>query len=337
MEAAATNLVAPGERALVSSTGYFGERMAEMLRRRGAEVEVLAAPAGAAPELAAVEAALATAAAGGRRHKALFATHVDTSTGVRVDPAPLARLAGRFEALAVFDGVCATAGERFEMAAWDADVYFTASQKAIGLPAGLALWVASPRALAARAALGAPPPLTFDWEAWRPVMTAYEEGRNAYFSTPPTTLVAALRVGLDELLAEGADAGAAMAAVTGRHAAAAAALRAAWRALGLAPVPARPELEANTLSALFFPPGRGNEVVAAIRAQGVAVAGGLHPALAGRYFRVGHMGHVTRSPEPLRRTVAAVAAALAGPSSAPAKAALDAFESAWSAAALSSV
>ena len=79
----------------------------------------------------------------GTRFKALFATHVDTSTGVRVDPEPLCRLAREAGILAVFDGVCATAGERFEMAAWGADLYFTASQKAIGLPPGLALMVAS--------------------------------------------------------------------------------------------------------------------------------------------------------------------------------------------------
>ena len=76
---------------------------------------------------------------------------MDTSTGVRVDPEPLCRLAREAGALAVFDGVCATAGERFEMAAWGADLYFTGSQKAIGLPPGLALMVAGERALAARA------------------------------------------------------------------------------------------------------------------------------------------------------------------------------------------
>ena len=98
------------------------------------------------------------AAAGWGTFKALFATHVDTSTGVRVDPEPLCHLARDAGALAVFDGVCATAGERFEMAAWEADLYFTGSQKAIGLPPGLALMVAGERALAARAARRTGPP-----------------------------------------------------------------------------------------------------------------------------------------------------------------------------------
>jgi alanine-glyoxylate transaminase/serine-glyoxylate transaminase/serine-pyruvate transaminase len=319
MESAAANLVAAGERALVVSTGYFGDRMAEMLRRRGATVEVVARDPGDAPEPAAVEHALER---GGI--KALFLTHVDTSTGVRLDPQPMVAAARRHGALAVVDGVCATGAERFEMAAWDADVYLTASQKAIGLPPGLALWVVSERALEARRALAAPPPLTLDWEAWRPVMAAYEAGTNAYFSTPPTPLVVALAVGLAEILDGGG-----MEPVFARHERAAAALRAAWRALGLVPVPVRAELEANTLSALRFPAGCGNEVVAAIRAAGVTVAGGLHPALAGRYFRVGHMGWVTRDPAPLARTVEAVASGIAGRGSAPGRAALEAFERAW--------
>jgi alanine-glyoxylate transaminase/serine-glyoxylate transaminase/serine-pyruvate transaminase len=110
MEAAATNLVAPGERALVVSTGYFGDRMAEMLRRRGAAVEKLACAPGEAPSAEEAEAALARQPA-----KALFVTHVDTSTGVGVDPRPYLAAARRHGALSVVDGVCATAGERFEM------------------------------------------------------------------------------------------------------------------------------------------------------------------------------------------------------------------------------
>ncbi len=329
MESAATNVVAPGERALVVVSGYFGERMAEMLRRRGAEVERVEASPGEAPAVASVATALEHARGSGRPFKALFATHVDTSTAVLVDPEPLARLAREHGALAVFDGVCATAGERFEMAAWDADVYFTASQKALGLPAGLALWVASPRALEARAALAVAPPLAGDWEAWRPVMAGYEAGTPRYFSTPPTTLVRALEAGLSELLEEAPDPAVAIARVLARHARAAAALGAAWSVLGLAPVPARPEIAAHTLSALRFPAGHGNELLGAIRERGVQVAGGLHAALAGSSFRVGHMGHVTRAPEPLARTVAAIAAALGGDR----RAAESAFEAVWAASA----
>jgi len=98
---------------------------------------------------------------------------------VRVDAEALCRLARKRGALAIVDGVCATAAERFDMDAWGADVYLTASQKAIGLPPGLALLVFGERALEARARLRAAPPLSNRSDAWAPIMRAYEAGNRA--------------------------------------------------------------------------------------------------------------------------------------------------------------
>jgi alanine-glyoxylate transaminase / serine-glyoxylate transaminase / serine-pyruvate transaminase len=299
MEVAAANLVEPGDRALVVVTGYFSERMTEILRRCGAEVAEVTAPVGEAPAPEEIRAALARGP-----FKALFATHVDTSTGVRVGPEPLCRLAREAGALAVFDGVCATAAERFEMAEWGADLYFTGSQKAIGLPPGLALMVASERALAARAARKAPPPPLFlDWSSWLPIHRAYEERKASYFATPATSLVMALDAGLGEIVEAG------VAARVETHARAAAALRAAWAQLGLRSV-AGETVTANTLSALFFPPGVDASLLPRITARGVVVAGGLHPAVKATSFRVGHMGYTVTRPDYLRRAVEAIAGAL---------------------------
>ena len=300
MEMAATNFLEPGDAAVVVGTGYFSERMAEMLRRRGATVFMIAAEPGDAPSLDAVEAALKTKAP-----RALFATHVDTSTGVRVDARALAQLASKAGALSIFDGVCATAAERFEMEAWGADVYLTASQKAIGLPAGLALLVASERAIAARAKIKLLPPLSLDLESWIPIMQAYEERRAGYFATPPTTLIRALPVALDEILEHGMD------ARFEQHTRAANAMRAAFRALGLTLLAKSDALAANTLSALYLPEGTGPELVGEIGKRGVIVAGGLLPALRTKYFRVGHMGDVLNRPADLQKTVRAIGEALA--------------------------
>ena len=301
METAAANLIEPGDRALVVNSGYFSERMAEILRRYGAAVAEATAPVGGAPSPEQVREILDR----GGPFKALFATHVDTSTGVRVDPEPLCRAAREAGILSVFDGVCATAGERFEMAAWDADVYFTASQKAIGLPPGLALLVASERALAARRDRKAPPPPLFlDWDSWLPIHRAYEERRPSYFATPATSLVMALEAGLAEILEGGVEARIAA------HTRAAEALRAAWRALGLRFVPRSEAVTANTLSALLFPEGIDASLLAKIAARGVTVAGGLHPAVRTTSFRVGHMGYTVTRPDSLRRTVEAVGGAL---------------------------
>jgi len=302
MEVAAANLIEPGERALVLQTGYFSDRMAEILRRAGAEVVELPAPVGAVPTLEEVRAAFERGPV-----KALFATHVDTSTGVRVDPAPLCRLAREAGALAVFDGVCATAGERFAMAEWGADLYFTAAQKAIGLPPGLALLVAGERALAARAARkAAPPPLYLDFQSWLPIHRAYAERKPSYFATPATSLVMALEAGLGEILAEG------IAARIAAHARAAAAMRAAWRALGLRLVPQSEAVTGNTLSVLHLPEGIEPAVLLPkVAARGVTLAGGLHAAVRATSCRVGHMGYTVTRPDYLQRTVRAVAEGLA--------------------------
>ncbi len=301
MEVAAANLIEPGDRALVVSSGYFSDRMAEILRRYGAAVAQVPAPVGAAPAIHEIQNTLARQGP----FKALFATHVDTSTGVRVDPEPLCRLAQEAGVLSVFDGVCAAGGERFALEDWGADVYFTASQKAVGLPPGLALLVASPRALTTRSLRQAsPPPLFLDWDSWLPIHRAYEERRPSYFATPATSLVMALEVGLDELLVDGID------ARVEAHARAAAGMRAAWEVLGLRTVPRSAAETGNTLSVLFYPEGVDAGLLPKIAARGILVAGGLHPEIRTASFRIGHMGYAVTRPDYLRRTVEAVADAL---------------------------
>lgn len=306
MESAATNLVEAGERAVIVNTGYFGDRMGMMLERRGATVVHVRADVGEVPSLEAIEAALAEAPT-----KAIFATYVDTSTGVATNPKAIAALANKHGALSCFDGVCATAAERFEMEAWGADVFLTGSQKAIGLPAGIALWVCSPRAMAAREALSAAPPLTMDWLQWAPIMNAYIERRASYFSTPPTTLVWALAVGLKEILDRGADAAEAMEIRFAAHERAANAMRAAWASLGLTLLPTSTDHTAVTLSAIWYPEGVDASMLPKVKAAGAIIAGGLHPECKTKYFRVGHMGEVVYRPDDLLRTVRAVATGLA--------------------------
>lgn len=313
MESVATNLVDPGHTVLVVNTGYFGDRMAEMLRRRGANVLQVGAQVGHDVPLDSVRRALSD-----HRPHALFATHVDTSTGVRTDAQGLAALCRETGTLSVFDGICATAAETFEQRDWGADVVLTASQKAIGLPPGLALWVASPRAMEARRALNRPPPMSLDWLQWLPVLEAYETESNAYFSTPATTLISALEVALGELLDEG------MEAVFARHEAAATRMQRSFAAMGLTSLSTAP---ARTLSALLYPDGASAAALPEIQAAGAIVAGGLHPQRKADYFRVGHMGVVTHDPAALRTTVEAVGTGLrAVGGQVDVAAALDAFD-----------
>ena len=311
MDSAVANVVAPGETVCLVDTGYFSRRMAEIVQRRGARPVLISGPEpGSAPGPEAVASTLRS-----ESPAALFVTHVDTSSGVRTDLKAMAALAAEAdeEMLVVADGVCGAPGERVSMEAWGVDVYLAASQKAVGLPPGLALLVASPRALARRQRMQQEhlPPLVLDWEQWRPIMEAYQDGRPAYFSTPATNLVAALDVGLAEIEACALDDLTGPAAYAAQHRRVALAMRAAFEAMELVPLPTSPRQMAHTISALRYPDGvSGPDLLSQARQRGVIFAGGLLPGLADQTFRVGHMGWVTGQPELLETTIRVLAQSL---------------------------
>jgi alanine-glyoxylate transaminase / serine-glyoxylate transaminase / serine-pyruvate transaminase len=285
MEMAVANLIEPGDRVAVVNTGYFSDRGAQILERHGAELTHVRAPVGDAPAREQLESALS-----GGRYKAVTITHVDTSTGVRADAQGLVAAARAHGALSIVDGVCATAGERFDQDAWGADVYLTGSQKALGVPPGLALLTVSPRAMEAWRRRRSPVRSVYmDFAEWLPLHEAYEAGKPAYFATPAVNLIAALEVSLRQILEEG------MEKRFARHDLCARAFRAAWKAMGLQLVPKTEALAANTLSAVYLPNGLDGTFVARIREEGVVVAGGLHPEIKARSFRVGHMNAVNAS------------------------------------------
>lgn len=298
MELAVANLVEEGDRALVVNTGYFSDRIATLLERHGAKVTQVRAPVGAAPSAEEVKDALSKGT-----FKVVTVTHVDTSTAVRADVQKILDAANAHGALSIVDGVCATGGEVFRQDAWGADVYLTASQKAVGVPPGLALLTVSQRALDAWRKRKTPVrSLYVDFAEWFPIHEAYLAKKPAYFATPPVNLIAALDVSLGQILEEG------MEARFARHRAMAEAFRAAWRALGLEAVPRSDAVAANTLSALYLPEGVDGTFLGKVREEGVVIAGGLHPDIKGRSFRVGHMNLV--NPSDVLATVGAVERAL---------------------------
>ncbi len=279
MEMAVANIVEPGDRAVVAECGYFSVRMADILRRHGAQVDTVCGAVGDVPNLADVEAALERGA------KVLAVTHVDTSTGVLAPVKALAALARKHHALVLVDGVCAVAGQEFRQADWDVDVCLTGSQKALAVPPGLAIVMSSPRAIEAFRARRAPVASYYsDWSLWLPVMQAYQARKPAYFATPAVNLVVALNESVKQILAEG------MEARWARHRRLSASFKAGAEALGLRQVPVREDVRAVTLTTMYYPEGVDSTLLGRIAAAGVVVAGGLHPAINTRSFRVGHMG-----------------------------------------------
>jgi len=286
MDMAAANLIEPGDRALVVNTGYFGDRFGAILERYGAAVTQVRAPAvGDAPALEEVEAALK-----GGGYKLMTITHVDTSTAVGADVQGLAALGRRYGTLVVVDGVCAVAGEEMRQEEWGIDLALTASQKAIGTPPGLALVVAGPRALEAFRSRKVPVGNYYaDWTEWLPIMQAYEARRPAYFGTPPVNLLWALNVSLGQILDEG------MEPRFARHRRLSAAFKAAITALRMKQVPVSADTMAATLTAPYYPEGVTSALLGHVNQAGAILAGGLHPAIKDRYFRIGHMGAVSAS------------------------------------------
>jgi alanine-glyoxylate transaminase/serine-glyoxylate transaminase/serine-pyruvate transaminase len=281
MDTAVANVIEPGDKALVINTGYFSDRMAAILERYGAHVTHVKAPVGGRPSIEEVEAALKA-----DHFKVMTITHVDTSTAVITDVKALAQLAQQYGAVSIVDGVCSVAGEELRMSKWGVDVVLTASQKAISVPPGLALVVASPRAIQAFKSRQTPVMSYYsDWANWLPIMAAYEARKPSYFGTPAVNLVNALNVSLDQILKEGLD------ARFKRHHALGAAMQASLKALELEQVPVKEEFAAHTLSAPRYPKGITQaDLLPKVLKAGAILAGGLHPAIRAEYFRVGHMG-----------------------------------------------
>lgn len=292
MDMAAANLIEPGDAALVVNTGVFGDRFGEILQRYGAEVTHVRAPViGDAPPLEEVRAELgAPSTSAGQGYKLMTITQVDTSTAVAANVEALAAMGREHNVLVVVDGVCSVAGEELRQEAWGIDLALTASQKAIGVPPGLALVVAGPRAMESFRQRKSPVMSYYaDWTKWLPIMEAYEARQTGYFGTPPVNLIWALNVSLGEILEEG------MGARFERHRRVSTGIKAAITALGMAQVPIGDHVAASTLTAPYFPDGVDRSVLGYIKEAGVILAGGLHPEIKARYFRIGHMGVVNES------------------------------------------
>jgi aspartate aminotransferase-like enzyme len=277
MEMGVVNLVAPGEKLLVVSHGYFGDRFNDLATSFGIQVDVLRAEWGQAVTPADLKAKL-----DGGNYAAVTITHVDTSTGT-LSPVPAYAeiLRGRPE-LFILDGVCATAGvdERFDE--WGLDVLLTAPQKAIGAPPGVALCVFSERAMARRQARASVPAYYSDVMRWLPIM----QDPGKYYSTPCVNEIMALAEALRMIHREGLE------ARFERHGKIAKAVRAGLEALGLKLFTSA-DHRADTLSVILLPEGVEDMAFRkGMGSRGIVVAGGLGP-IAGKAFRLGHMGNIS--------------------------------------------
>ncbi|MEM9631743.1 MAG: L-aspartate--glyoxylate aminotransferase BhcA [Pseudomonadota bacterium] len=281
-ETVITNTLSPGDKILAARNGMFSHRWIDMCQRHGLKVEIVETPWGSGLPADRYEEILTA----DKNHeiKAVLATHNETATGVKSNIAAVRRAlnAAGHPALLYVDGVSSIASMDFRMDEWGVDAAVTGSQKGFMLPAGLAIVAFSPKAQAAVETAKLPRTF-FDI---RDMMKSYAS--NAYPYTPAVGLLNGLKQSCDMLLAEGLE------NVFTRHHRIAEGVRAATRAWGLELCAISPEVYSDTVSAIRTPEGfNATDIVThAAGKYGVAFGVGLGE-VAGKVFRIGHLGSLT--------------------------------------------
>jgi len=281
MEAAIGNLTEPGDTVLVPGNGYFGERMAEMVRRAGGDVVTVEAPWGEPLDPADV------ADAFDEHQPDLFGfVHAETSTGaLQPDVPELTSIAHDHDALVIADTVTSLGGVELHVDEWNVDVAYAGPQKCLSCPPG-----ASPLTLSDRAmdkVLAREEPVR-SWYLDLSLLQEYWGEERAYHHTAPITNVYALREALRLVAEEGIE------ARWERHEHVASALKAGVEAMGLTLNP-EDDYWLPSLNAVRLPEGvdDGAVIDALLDDHGIEVAGGLGD-LAGDVLRIGCMGHSAR-------------------------------------------
>jgi len=282
-EAVVENLAAPGEAVLVPGTGHFSESWAVQTEALGREVVRTPWHEGWPIDVAAVEQALREDRA--HRIKAVFVVHTDTASSVTSDLVALRRAIDNADhpALFVADVVASLGAAPFAMDALRVDVTVGASQKGLMCPPGVG-FVAVNAAAFAVAERNPAPRFYWDW-----VRRRSELSYRKFCGTAPQNLLFGLEAALGLIFSEGLE------AVWQRHARLAQAVQAAvagWREGGALDYFAKDAATRSTsVTTITVPPGTDVDALRAVARERfqVAFAGALGP-LAGRAFRIGHLG-----------------------------------------------
>jgi len=281
-EAAIANTLSPGDKVLAARNGMFSAKWIDMCQRFGLEVEVLDVAWGEALPVARYGEALAA----DKEHqiKAVLATHNETATGVTSDIAALREAmdeAGH-PALLFVDGVSSIGSLDFRMDEWGVDIAVSGSQKGFMLPSGMGIVNVSPKAIAAMDSATLPRTF-FDF---RDMLGTYTTSGYPY--TPSVGMMNGLALATKLLVEEGLE------NVYARHRRIAEGVRSAVSAWGLELCATDPDAYSDSVSAIVVPEGKdGNDLVAHAAARyGVSFGGGLGE-VAGKVFRIGHLGSVT--------------------------------------------
>ncbi len=278
-EAAMTNTLNPGDTVLMSRFGQFSTLWVDMAWRLGLNVICIDVAWGAGVPVREYARHLGADTQG--KIKGVFVTHNETATGVTSDIAAVRRVMDEcfHEALLFVDGVSSVGCIDFRMEEWGIDLAVTGSQKGLMLPAGLGILGISQKAIeVSRTATMR--------RAYFEFQDQLQMNATGYFPyTPPTQLLHGLRRALDRMLEEGLD------TVITRHRHLAEGVRQGVAAMGLSLCAEHPSLYSDTVSAIRTPPGvDAREVIRIAYARYNASFGSGLAQLAGKVFRIGHLG-----------------------------------------------
>jgi aspartate aminotransferase-like enzyme len=266
------SVIRPGDRVLAVATGLFGYGIGEMARQVGAEVEIV----GFGDDQA-IDPLPVREAARRFRPRLVTAVHCETPSGVLNPLAEVGAICREVNALFYVDFVASAGGSAVDVDANHIDLGLLGSQKVLSLMPDLSMIAVSPRAWAAVAETG-----YVGYDALAPWRTALADKYFPY--THNWHALAGLAASLHMLLEEGLE------HVYARHAQAAALCRERLQAMNVRLFPASAAISAPTVTAAYVPEGwTWDALDRALRAHGMAV-GGNYGKLAGKVFRIGHMG-----------------------------------------------
>jgi len=278
METAIVNLIEPGDRVVVGINGVFGTRIAQMVTRCGGTVVAIEVPWGQPIPLDRITHVLQTAGP----IKAVALVHAETSTGVWQSLEHIGPLCHDHGALLIVDAVTSLGGIPVQVDAWHIDACYSATQKCLSCPPGLAPLTFSQRAQDVLRNRNTP------CQSWyldcTLVADYWTEGKRTYHHTAPISMSYALREALRLIHEEGLE------ARFSRHQRNSQALRAGLEALGFALVPPA-EQSLPTLTCASLPEWLDDKTARSTLLQdfNIEVGGGLGP-LAGKVWRIGLMG-----------------------------------------------
>ena len=282
METACVNVLERGDTAIVCRNGYFGVRLADIAQRCGANTVMVDSPWGKPADLNALEDALKA----NPGTKMVGLVHAETSTGAITPLNDAIDMTHRHGALVVADAVTSLGSHDVQVDDWDIDVCYSASQKCLGSPPGLAPISFGERAM--NVINKRDTTVESFYFNLQGVAEYWNETQRVYHHTSPITMIYAMRESLRMMMEEGLD------AQHDRHAKVAAGLRAGLTAMGL-DLATDPDYQLNPITVVNAPDGVDE---AAVRTRllndfNIEVSGGLGE-FRGRVWRVGMMGNGAR-------------------------------------------